>query len=39
MVRGMVHVFAESDLLLFIRRRLTPAQVCESGWYTATLEQ
>jgi len=32
-VRGTVHVFAESDLPLFIRRRLPPAQVCESGWY------
>jgi len=35
-LRGTVHLFPEKDLPLYIRRRGTPEDVCESGWYQWT---
>ena len=32
-LRGTVHLFPEKDLPLYIRRRGTPEEICESGWY------
>ncbi len=35
-LRGTVHLFPEKDLPLYLRRRGTPEDVCESGWYQWT---
>jgi len=35
-LRSTVHLFPESDLPLYLRRRGTPDDVCDSGWYKWT---
>ena len=35
-LRGTVHLFPEKDLPLYIRRKGTPEDVCDSGWYQWT---